>query len=315
MDKYRNYELEWQAAFQEAEMNPPEKLWNKINAVLTSKESGKNRKMFLFLQLMTAASVVFGLMIGVIGYLGDNSLKDPEKYAVDQKIEGDSKKSSSEGISDNKKSDINLSSVEVKNAQKDLQGAKKLKENITNDIPIANKLSPSQINLHKDEHGFTPMQIKELETVEWTFKSDLPLLDPYIHRVPAFPELIKDSKDKGELWAGIRMSAGSFNPNFGSDAEAASPAFSSDIDPSNEAGSGVNRTTQSPGFSYSFGFNVGKKIAHRWILQSGVQYTVQSSDGSSTAFSENLLTREKTPLYLYNETGSISQVNFTDPGF
>ena len=93
------------------------------------------------------------------------------------------------------------------------------------------------------------------------------------------------------LWAGINVSSGYFDPNFGSERGGSMDAASS-VSPSvfsfDDGGISEGSVSQenSGGQSFAFGFNMGKRIAKKWVLQSGVSYLSYSSDGSTNAFYE-----------------------------
>lgn len=93
----------------------------------------------------------------------------------------------------------------------------------------------------------------------------------------------KDEKTKKDerIWTSVGFAAGSFN-NVGSGTQpqvSNSPTFQSSIFSRNS----VSNQAQPNGSSYSFGVNVGGKIATRWTLQGGINYLTQSSDYTSNA--------------------------------
>lgn len=93
------------------------------------------------------------------------------------------------------------------------------------------------------------------------------------------------------LWAGINVSSGYFDPNFGSERGGSADAANS-VSPSvfslDDGGISEGSVSQenSGGQSFAFGFNMGKRIAKKWVLQSGVSYLSYTSDGSTNAFYE-----------------------------
>ena len=97
-----------------------------------------------------------------------------------------------------------------------------------------------------------------------------------------------DEMFEENLWAGVNMSSGYFDPNFGSErggsvaSELSSPMVGF-MDNESVSPASVSQDN-SGGQSFTFGFNMGKRIAKRWVLQSGINYLNYSSDGSTNAF-------------------------------
>lgn len=94
--------------------------------------------------------------------------------------------------------------------------------------------------------------------------------------------------DDENWWASIGGSAGSYNPQFGSSssqqlfsAYGQNGSFAATAAP-------VNNSASS-GSSYSYGMNVGKKVAPRWVLLTGVNYLTQTIGYTSNlaSFSSN----------------------------
>ncbi|MDN5214080.1 hypothetical protein QQ020_18535 [Fulvivirgaceae bacterium BMA12] len=106
----------------------------------------------------------------------------------------------------------------------------------------------------------------------------------------------RDEAYEESLWAGINVSSGYFDPNFASDRGGAVEAnslpfgFFSDSELSQDNVAQSN----SGGQSFSFGFNMGKRITKKWVLQSGINYLNYSAGGSTNAFYE-LSDQTRTP--------------------
>ncbi len=127
---------------------------------------------------------------------------------------------------------------------------------------------------------------------------DKPEIDRPIDKVILFGDdpFKKDNQwdDGDNLWAGINMSSGIFDSNFGGNenldlSQAAPGNFNSDAERDDQIlnlGNASVVERDANGQVFSFGFNVGKKVAKKWVLQSGLNYQNYVSSGSSNAFLE-----------------------------
>ena len=101
-----------------------------------------------------------------------------------------------------------------------------------------------------------------------------------------------------DLWAGINFSSGYFNPNFdiqeAGQVNTSSFLMPSRLDDNNSVPPSNVAEDNSGGQSFSFGFSVGKRVAKRWVVQSGLNYLNHTSDGSTNAFYE-LSDQSRTP--------------------
>lgn len=112
--------------------------------------------------------------------------------------------------------------------------------------------------------------------------------DIYLQKVPDLSELFKyNNKKSSNMWAGVSMGGGSFNPNVGEGGFGNALFASEDL----VAGSNLytittadkisNEATETPSFSYNFSMNFGKFITKRLLIESGVEYAKYSSEASS----------------------------------
>lgn len=303
MDNYKNsYEQEWQDAFDGAEITPSDNLWNKIDVSLANEENSWFRKRLFFFQLATAASITFALGFGLIALWNSGNYDMDNKEIIVEKVDPQN---------NTKEKRITLDDQLDKNTTK----TKKDHESNTSDLQDRDKkdLRKSKIDLltqkkepvdetKPDNKGLITgdnksADISFAEKLGWDFSNKLPQSNPEIYGVPEWDEFFQKKKNNREaLWAGINMSAGNFDPNIGSGGDAAFALASSD---QVSGGSVVNNTSQSPGFAYSFGFNIGKRMGTNWIIQSGIQYSIKNAGGSSTVFAEE--NSQRTPIYHFNE--------------
>ncbi len=160
--------------------------------------------------------------------------------------------------------------------------------------------------------------------------SDLGFGDIVVYRVPS-STLGQKKAFEPVLWAGVGFSSGRFDPNYGgpgggSNANAAAQAFAASdgaayqsesrtvadlaLDP---ASSGAVSTQTDPGIAFSTGFNVGMKVAPRWILESGLNYGNYQSSSQASAFIES--GSQRIPIAasnVNNQSLANSQVNFAN---
>jgi len=298
MDKYENNP--WRIAFAGAEITPPEKVWDKIDAVLANKESGSFKKRIFFFQLLAAASVSLAIGFGIYTVYNTN------KPTLNETIISDSK------ISETQVDKQNLKTKDELLTSKDEASiAKTEDEKISIDnSPQATELLKDEISIKKQsERIHEIVSNKESFMIEQdTYESlaavkqglDWPPLEGInidVHKVHfGFYESVQEEKEaaKYPLMAGLNVGTSTVNSKPGS-------SFSEAALANNIQNRSQQRNTESNAVSYAIGINVGKKIAPRWILQTGLQYAVQSSDATTNAFYEDANNQTKTPV-LYTES-------------
>src|SRR5688500_17915915 len=64
----RKFEDSFKEAFKDAEANPSEIVWANIELELEKSEGGKMKRRLMFFKTLAAASVIFAVMVGGIGY-------------------------------------------------------------------------------------------------------------------------------------------------------------------------------------------------------------------------------------------------------
>ena len=72
------FEESWKKAFDEAEVSPSRKVWTNIELDLERARGGELKRRLMFYQMLAAASVVFALAVGGIGYYSYNGERTSE---------------------------------------------------------------------------------------------------------------------------------------------------------------------------------------------------------------------------------------------
>jgi hypothetical protein len=96
----------------------------------------------------------------------------------------------------------------------------------------------------------------------------------------------KKEESSENWWASLNGSAGSYTTGGST---APSPAFQSNTGGLSFQNSGTGSASPRVGTAFSYGVNVGKRVAPRWVIMSGVGYMTQSINypSSSAVFSSN----------------------------
>lgn len=123
----------------------------------------------------------------------------------------------------------------------------------------------------------------------------------------------KENPYEDDLWAGVDFSSGYFNPNFGSTRSQSVESNSFALSFEDAGVSGLNNRSvfqeSSGGQSFSFGFNLGKRVAKRWVLQSGINYLNYATNGETNTFYE-LDGQQKTPAIADYKVANAETLNF-----
>ncbi len=147
-------------------------------------------------------------------------------------------------------------------------------------------------------------------------KPDLPV--DYMYKRPVVPVNFKNKKKKQplQLYAGLNFSTGMFDPNFeGGSPESFNNAdlamFSSysarTLNTVNVADDAViSNESYLPDISYSYGINMGARVAGRWVLRGGVSYIKANTIANTSAYYQDNSNNEKYPV--------LKSVNYQNDG-
>ena len=111
-----NFENEWQGAFQNASVQPPQRVWDRVEVALDTPAGGMNsKKGLLVVQLLVAASVAFALGVTSIGYyyanqnVGETEIISSKQEPGSEGLAGSNKTSDSPMSADSNSSESSLS--------------------------------------------------------------------------------------------------------------------------------------------------------------------------------------------------------------
>ncbi len=306
-NRNRKFEDSWRGAFYGKEMSPSSELWNNLDAHLANKEAKKYRKGIFFYKWVAAAAVFIAFGLGIYSYVefGNNQTELADKTEVNSDIgkgENSEPKISSENDTE-----------ELSNREREIATNQRGNENTMNTTPnfdASSKPESISINATNNLGGninqgkpSLPIAINELPASQQqitAFKNrsllafmggrgltlaslELENPDLVIKKFVIFADdpFKKTTDNLKDVWAGIDVAGGQFDPNVLGGGNAVSS-----LKGQADSKSVFNQSFESvtPGNSYSFNVNVGKKIAKRWMLQSGLSYLNYSSNTTTNTY-------------------------------
>ncbi|MCV9388702.1 outer membrane beta-barrel protein [Reichenbachiella ulvae] len=295
----RTFEEQWGDAFEKAEQTPPAHIWTAIDGQLANQEAEKYKKRLLFYQWSAAACVGLLALLGVGYWATTPSTDDPNNRNLIEanSIQNESKATEATITSteksifpDSKNLENNespASSVPALEAvkKKNLSGSTP-KENLEQVIPIIDQQEPnSEVKAGYRTRTAEPYLIAQLDGKEVDYEAaiDKPELPYHLYGVPNTAYI--EDKEEQQLWAGVSMNSGSFNPAFGSGNQSDMMMAS---DPTSELTFNQSNTVNNeeldydPGYSISAGLNVGTRVGKKIILSTGLHYQAFNTDDAQT---------------------------------
>ncbi len=316
------FENEWELAFNNAELVPSENLWTRVELTLANAEGGSfKRRLFIF-KILAAASVSFAMIVG--GWQVYESFIEPSNYAIASKVVPESSMELNQFDNQKFEAHANAKSRESTGGQ----------GTITNDE--LSKTDPSILEqrfnplIRKTTSKANSKEVSSVVVLEQTKISNqldkqstpnelvaltinLDLEEPSIVEFKMVPWLsyVSNSKRRtnpSNLWAGINMSAGNYQPN-----QNGSKGFASEALTNVGSGSSSERaviTDEQMGRSIGVGLNVGKQMTNKFALLSGFNYLQQTTTSQS-----NIVASKGTDRYTVSDLASAqanSQLELTD---
>ncbi len=345
LNKRSDFEHFWEKTFSEAEMEPSENVWDRIDANLSREEAGKFKKRVFMYKLLTAASIAFALGIGAFSlnyYLRNENTGDiastpaqaetgtvTSNQPQEQQVIAPSTKQQLV-IDDNAKVASNSQTTAGINntiiSSSPFIDTEAIINNIVSDQGLSSvpNLMDSRSTAVAElfPRGLQPA-VKDAEL--------LAMVPEHIYMIPIMPRGSSkrvSKEDDLNFIAGLDFSTGLFDPGFGqSDGSAlnlggnyAAMAKTENFNDQLASFNTVNKDFQSvrnsgketsPAVSYSYGANMGFKVARRILLQSGLSYRKSNSTTTATAYIEEVGSGQRMPVvasYNYKLEG-LSAVN------
>ncbi len=298
-----HFEQEWADAFNGKEMMPNEAVWSKIELGVARQEGNSFKRRLMMFKLLAAASISFAMVVSGL-QVYKTYFKTEQNSAV--ALEENGNQIAVPLAEANGNTSINKVNSEQEKIAKSPDGSlvdseSNLKNNLSSKenkqqeaIQLFLKVESEQLPENHNHLTQITEGAGDLPAENMTFLLDflerlnaqLEEYEPKTAELKMVPWLAyaNGKKEKKDLdgtrtFAGVGMSAGSYNPNAldggGSRLEAAT------INDFSSSGAEAINTPESTGTALSFGLNAGTKIAHRWLLMGGVNYLEQTSTSVS----------------------------------
>lgn len=306
----RRFEQEWNMAFNDKELTPSDAVWKGVELQIAKSENDSNKKRILFFQLLAAASVSFAMVVGsfqLYDYYNDENIEladskmiesgsiDNSNLDVDRKNQTDKQSTTTSKdllIVDTFKESSQFAGNENSvtfNKTSDINNKKTITEESNVDVkqPIPTSTDQSIILSGMSDDYIDKTYLNSLGyDLEYAEPSEIEL-----RMVPWLSFVGKSNKKKthtnNSLWAGINMSAGTFDPNSSNGIVfASSQAVTGnnvDFNEQNDLGNiePVTIGSEETGNVYGVGFNLGTQISNRVVLLGGLNYLQQSTSSKS----------------------------------
>jgi hypothetical protein len=304
----RKFEESWEKAFSDAEMNPSEKVWDGIDLHLSKMESGSMKRRVVFYQRLAAASILFALLAGGVGLWNwatkegqlletvvQKSKPIDKEPLVDGNIQKEmtaainststSKLSEENSIQKNSPSSLQEKGSKGKSIEKYVTPKEKGSRHLLGSNALASLVAAEEQNgiaNEKNENFRLTHLTRECPTIS---SEELPVVEIKLTGEPTktvaqakrFKEPTvaskNEQKDDRGWWASVGGAAGNYNPNTSVSTNFSQAQITRVPSSSSTAPSSSEATT---GIAFSYGVNLGKKVAKRWVIVTGVNYLNQS---------------------------------------
>ena len=286
------FEQGWQGQFDGAEMTPPPHVWVAIDGALANEEISTYKKKTQLYQWV-AAACLFLLSFGGIYYnLSPKGESISEEQIVSSsEVPVDTPSQKVVPIEDKaKSSELMVSSVE--NVSKPIDESKKNQLIIFSEKESKEStVDPNYGVLSQQRLWLEENQIESLKSkdINIEFLASNEKIDQ-VYGVADLNAVIHDQDEYEKLWAGVNVSAGSFDPNFESTAQ----SITSDVASLSQGGRflavgnsvDVQTTASNPGNSVSGGLAVGSRVNKFLMVSGGLQYNSFTSQGQNVGVIE-----------------------------
>jgi len=257
IDNKSDFERQWEDAFRDVEMSPPEHVWDKIDSTLSQQEAGYFRRKAFYFKLLAAASIAFALGVGAISM--NYYLKQEDASLAQQSIEIDT---SSDMIYNDPLTSTSVDSEQLESATTTYEDSNLASANNSSDGKVSLALIDEEVEENYNA-SFAP-EVNVLNKAEDNRMDNVPYLTSnrnevdlkeiaglnidsksseeyyyqidHIYLIPIMPRGSSKSRkevERGIFTAGLDFSTGVFDPNFeqsGGGAVFASSGFSAVAD-------------------------------------------------------------------------------------
>ena len=289
MSRLRNigsFESEWQGAFQNASVQPPQRVWDRVEVALDAPAGGmSSKKGLLVIQLLVAASVAFALGVTSIGYYYANqNTGEIEMISSNEDIVSEDAGITNETSDSPTSADQNFNEGSLTKDPGTIVTNEADDGTITDDEFIAGKddgeQTAAELALIKEDEGTEEVVLsaEELDPVYAAISVDFE--DPEVRPIAS---LLGSSRRSLDTWTGMAMGTGSYNPNSSGSVLGGINLAQADAEASSAFDPNSISNGEESGTSYSVGVGAGFDLSPRWMLQGGLSYIRYSNSGYSNA--------------------------------
>ena len=265
----KSFEEQWQDAFEDAKMQPPEHLWGNIDGVLANEAAVKLNKQVQFYRYVAAAAIILSFSLGIYLMAEKTYLLDDSEFAnhenfdveytesvVELAVETEKNLGSTIEIGQNNfvassSMDNNVSNSSESNIASESSRFTKINTSTTNQnslVEVKNQASNSEYSNLANLKTDNVTLISNSEEQKWT--AGIPTYeilnkevnDPLIHYVEEVEmdgvaiygvESIKNKKYLKESWASVEFGGGMFEPNYNTSSGGLESTFALSESPQN----------------------------------------------------------------------------------
>jgi hypothetical protein len=306
------FESAWRNAFRGKEKQPPPHIWNALSARLARADAGRQRKRLLFFQWLAAAGVVFGLGIGwwsvqqttrngaTTSAMTDATPPEargvrprppdkPAAGAAQDKVPQDN--SASSLLADTNEHTRQVSPRPANSSVFTPSRSDRFNRKATLFLVQAKQLGvQAGLPTVSDSVRIIGTATDATAVVSAIRQPEKNVSMPHVAQTDAAAAAAseKKKKDVSPWWAAVGFAGGGFGTAGGSGQEAdvmvsqaaeylalASGQHEGSVAGGQRGASVASGQPEGAGTAFSFGMTVGKRVAPRWIVQSGVIYLQQ----------------------------------------
>ena len=328
----RKFEEAWRKAMEGAEVQPSEETWLAMESALIAVENQRMKRKVVFYQRLAAASVLFALLLGALGFYSwkNNSpgKADPATLSQLKSTENDRVEIKS-GKQENVIRDIRIVD-QTKGASTTMNSAKQTNAIVDNKNRTPDAISPLSADSMTVERSFSQpapsmssnakqegndrssREAKAEESpIKIQKKKEEPIQLPGLLATTEENEkkVNKSEMYKEDLWASLSVASGNYNSGALAPGYNTYPvALASANTPSAMSLGGSSVSRSAVGSSRSVGFTIGKRVTRRWVILGGINYLNQTS-----GYTSNSSNQGQAYLANYSTLKPASSVTFTNP--